>query len=349
MREDDLDDVLSNIEPEDTKRRESFKEDLFSDPELNKEIEIDLESEAEGEEIKAGEDTEAKSGKNIESETGTASIKDKTENDEATAQQGENIEETPASERLPLSVKFTVRGNRTWNTREPYIIKIDNHKLKQNYDELNSTIYFVESPESETSVQGKIKLSLLKNITGERGEIISRYQEFVYKALFLLVREFGESFNLNGDKLSLFIYHTGVYTVYRMLLNNFQSFKIGFCYQRSAEKKVTRNFPAEFIKVAVLNWFEDNINIYDLPFDGIHEYNEIKRLVTARYYSELEKYNKKLDELILENKLNHDKKFSREEFFRSKWDEWFGVNNIILYNRFIERTIFKISERHTQK
>ncbi len=241
----------------------------------------------------------------------------------------------------PITIRFTVKGNRSWNTREPYTINIDSAKLRKNYDDLKISFHFIEKTDSDASSPGKIKIAMLQNIRGGGRNLTDRYKEFIYKTISLQVQEFSKIYGLKGDDLNLFIYHSGVLTFYRILFSSFHRLKIGTCYKRLSGNRIVKHFPDEYIKEMTLNWFEDNINIYNIPYNGIHEYNEAKRIVTSHYHSEVDKYNKKLDEIIIRLKLNLEKKFHREEYFRSKWDEWFGGANILVYNRFIERTIFK--------
>ncbi len=359
MRDKSLDEVLGDIE-EDIKDRDRTKKENgepSSDNKITRHIDDELDFDP-----KIANNTREKKSTHDDYDTPSNSaigVDDEfsTVEEEYTFEETAEIDDSEyneisesSSDAIPAEihdiepVKYTVKGDRSWNTREPYVINIDYKKLQATLHELSYSIYYVEKPESDKSSQGRIRRALLKNITRSNTELIEKYKEFIFKSIFMQVKEFGEFYNLKGDNLHLFLYHSGVFTTYRILTSIFQKLKIGYCYMQTAENKVVRHFPLEFIKMLVLNWFEDNINIYDLPFNGIHEYNEIKRMVSARYYTELEKYNKKLDEIIVRLKLNDDKNFNREEYYRNKWDEWFGRGNILVYNRFIERTIFKFAD-----
>lgn len=348
MRDPSLDEVLYNIGSEIKKSgKQHYDDDISSDPQDDEEITIDLgplnddDSKTE-EELSPDLEKDSSGGiapdRDLHGKAAIAPQAGHTKNDN-------KITGSELTGTMPQSVRFAVKGSKSWNTREPYIISINDVKLKENFEDLNVTIYFNEDLENELSLQGKIKLALMRNITGDRTEVLTRYKEFIFKSIILLIKDFQDIYNLQGDKFNLFIYHAGVYTVYRILINHLQNLKIGYCYKKIGKSKVTKFLPLEYLKVAALNWFEDNINICSIPFDGIHEYNELKRAVTGKYYAELEKINKKTDEIIARQKLNADKKFNRDDYLRSKWDELFGPANIIIYNRFIERTIFKFSER----
>ena len=345
MKDKTIDELLRNIEPDINEKKQTLSDDnIPEDSQFNEDITIDLDPfdiVADAEKDKRSSSDEINKLDPVKKNISFSKL-DKP----ATA---DKIIGEPVPGTVAQPVKFTVKGNRTWNIREPYIININDDRLKQNYDDLSETIYFVDSPENETSIQGKIKLSLLRNISGASKELILRYKEYIYRSVIHITDELTDIYSFKGDKKKLFLYHTGVLTIYRIIIGHFQNFKIGQCYKRLPDKKVTKFHPSEYIKAALLNWYEDNINIFNLPFDGIHEFNDFKRIVTGKYYFELEKYNKHIDETIIKLKLNTDKKFNREEYARNMWDEWFGTMNIITYNRFIERTIFKFSDRHIHR
>lgn len=357
MNDESLDDFLFNIESDKKEKIESKPvESSAEDSKFEENIAIDLDDD--GIEIIAADDMDQPAPREeiTEKKMSGGGINDATPQgidasrySDQKKKYGITAGDTSIGASAIPSVKFTARGTRTWNIREPYIINIIGDKLKENHDDLAESIYFVDSQENESSIQGKIKIALLRNISGDMKELPSKYKEFIYRHIIKITEELVSKYGIKGERQKLFIYHTGVYTIYRMLTGNLQTLKIGYCYKRLPDNRVTKFFPLEYIKVSVLNWFEDNINIFNLPFDGIHEFNELKRLVTGNYYCELEKYNKKMDETILKLKLTADKKFNREEYLRNKLDEWFGPVNIIIYNRFIERTIFKYSDRHVHR
>ena len=186
-----------------------------------------------------------------------------------------------------------------------------------------------------------MKRAMFKYIRNPEKDIIQEYTEFINNKLFSLTAELGNYFGFQKDKLHLFIYHLGVLTLYKIIIIIFQTDKIGYCFKLLADNNVVKYIPFEFIKEMILIWHNDNINSTVFQYDGIIEYNDLKRVVSRRYTSEYEKYNSKLDDLISKSNANIST-FDREQIFKSKWDEWFGKTNIVIYNRFLERTIFKM-------
>jgi hypothetical protein len=252
----------------------------------------------------------------------------------------------PAAEDKDTEIKFTkvnfiIRGTRTWNIREPYIIPINNDKLDNDYNDLNKTFYFVKVEEKEQNIQGEMKRAMFKYIRNPEKDIIQEYTEFINNRLFSLTAELGNYFGFQKDKLHLFIYHLGVLTIYKIIIITFQTDKVGYCFKLLADNNVVKYIPIEFVKEMILLWHNDNINSTVFQYDGIIEYNDLKRVVSRRYTSEYEKYNGKLEDLISKSNANIST-FDREQIFKSKWDEWFGKTNIVIYNRFLERTIFKM-------
>jgi hypothetical protein len=238
-------------------------------------------------------------------------------------------------------INFHIRGTRSWNTREPYVIQINNDKLNSDYKDLFRTFYLVNKDENEQNIQGEMRRAMFKFVRNPEKNIIQEYTEYINSKLFSLTAELGNYFGFQKDKLHLFIYHLGVLTLYKIVIITFQVSKIGYCFKLLADNNVVKYIPLEFVKEMILKWHNDNINSSEFPYDGIIEYNELKRLVSRRYTSEYEKYNSKLDDIIAKSKASISL-FDREQIFKSKWDDWFGKTNIVIYNRFLERTIFKM-------
>ncbi|MBN2403025.1 MAG: hypothetical protein JXN64_11580 [Spirochaetes bacterium] len=238
-------------------------------------------------------------------------------------------------------VKFILRGTRTWNTREPYVLPVNYDKLNIDYKDLYKTFYLIKVQSDGQNIQGEMKRAMFKFIRNPEKYIIHEYTEFINNNLFSLTAELGNYFGFQNENLQLFVYHLGILTLYKIIIIRFQTDKIGYCYKLQADNNVVRYIPFEFVKEVILQWHNDNIIGNDYPYDGIIEYNDLKRVVSRRYTSEYEKYNSKLDDLISKSKLSTSAS-DRDEIFKSKWDDWFGKTNILVYNRFLERTIFKI-------
>jgi hypothetical protein len=60
-----------------------------------------------------------------------------------------------------------------------------------------------------------------------------------------------------------------------------------------------------------------------------------------KYNKELAANGRQLDEMIAKLKLDENPQFNKQEFFKSKWNQWFGTARIPVYNRFIEKSIFR--------
>jgi hypothetical protein len=238
-------------------------------------------------------------------------------------------------------VNFIIRGTRTWNTREPYVIQIDKEKLKIDYKDLLRTFFLVRGGEKEQNIQGEMRRSMFKFVRDPGKNIIQEYTEYISDKLFGLTAELGNYFGFQKEQLHLFIYHLGALTLYKIIILTFQAAKIGYCFKLLPDNNVVKYIPLEFVKEVILKWHNENINSSELVYDGIIEYNELKRQVSRRYTSEYEKYNSKLDDLLAKSNANISLS-DREQIFKSKWDDWFGKTNIAIYNRFLERTIFKM-------
>ena len=238
--------------------------------------------------------------------------------------------------------EFIVRGTRTWNTREPYILTVIPEKLNIDYADMLKTFYFVKEEDKSSAVQGEVKRSMFKFIRDPEKNVIKDYTDFINSRLFSLTAEVGNNYGFQKEKLHLFMYHLGVSTLHKILIASLQTLKSGYCFKLLTGNNVVRYIPIEYIKLIIFQWHNNNIKDDNLPYDGIIEYNEMKRIVSRKYTSEYEKYNSKLEDLLAKSNINANKA-EREYIFKGKWDEWFGKTNILIYNRFLERTIFKIN------
>jgi hypothetical protein len=258
----------------------------------------------------------------------------------------ENQETPPALQGIPAQEPdaetgfFTVKGTRPWNTREPYIIRLNREKLEKDMADLSASFYFLQTPVDDKVLEGEIKRSILRSMRDGGHQLQNAYGEFILKSVFSRIHDITEFFGA-GDMLSLFMYHTGPLPVYMAVLDAFMTGGIGHCFRYGAGKRVTRFMPQEFIKRKVLEWFENNVNVFDLPFDSIQEYETVRKLVTKKYYAAVDDNNRKVDELIEASNLKADPRFDRAEYVKARWKELYGPANIFVYNRFLEKTIFK--------
>jgi hypothetical protein len=237
--------------------------------------------------------------------------------------------------------RFTVRGTNTWNTREPYILKVYREKLEKDYEDLSSSFYYSSEPENTTTQEGAVKRAMIRFLSDTSKNIEAEYEEFIFKTIITQVQELCDFFGFMDESRNLFIYHLGPATLHRTLISLFQVERIGLCFKYLPGNKVVRYIPAEYVKERILDWHEANINTLDIDFDKVQYFDEIRRTVLMKYNTELANNGRQLDEMISKLKLAENPQFNRQEFFKSKWNQWFGTARIPVYNRFIEKSIFK--------
>jgi len=129
-------------------------------------------------------------------------------------------------------------------------------------------------------------------------------------------------------------------SMYKILLNSFKVYNYGSCYRYDNTKKGVRYFADEFIKNQVLNWYEENINTLELEFDSVSDFDNIKKLIVRHYKEEVKKFNQKYSEINARLSENN-KTISMDKLLQMKAYDWIGVANIVVFNRFIAKTIFK--------
>ena len=237
-----------------------------------------------------------------------------------------------------LSDYFTLRGKLAWNTREPYVISISAPALDKNKQDLSNTILFIESKDDFLQLSGAIKRAMIKYQRDRNNAIPEKYEEFLFKKITLTLSDVASFFDLADNKL--FIYHIGPFTVWKIMKAVFDSEETGLCLKHLGDNKISRFFPDEFIKLSILKWFETNINIFDLPFDRIQDFNEIKKQITDKYESEKTVNLKKVSIAAAQHFLKTGNKISEFALLSAKAKELFGAMNIPVYQRFVDKSIF---------
>ncbi|HOT43621.1 MAG TPA: hypothetical protein PLM53_04125 [Spirochaetota bacterium] len=235
-------------------------------------------------------------------------------------------------------VKFTLRGTKNWNRREPYIIAVDAAGYRNDLDSLQKSFFFVEAFSEQEAMKQRIKQEIVAFLRKPSGHVTEQYAGFIFKKISVAAGTLSENFKLDPESEKLFIYHIGPLTVYKYLKDDFYQNKYGYCYKYLPGNKAARFFPDEFIKTTVLKWFEENINTLNLPFDSIQRYEEMKKIASRKYYNDLRTFNTRLEQL--NSKLGPEKSISRIKLFQIKGIQWFGHLNIEVYRRFIGGTIF---------
>ncbi|MBN1498048.1 MAG: hypothetical protein JXA07_14850 [Spirochaetes bacterium] len=249
--------------------------------------------------------------------------------------------ETGAGEPVPEVENlgtFTLKGTKPWNRREPYLIRINPDVQKSDRESLGKSFYFVEDATNPDELKLIIKQEIVAFLRRPSDHITARYEDFIYKIIISSVGGVSKNFKLDPATEKLFIYHTGPLTFYKYIREMFSNKKYGYCYKYLPGNKASRFFPEEFIKEIVMKWFEENINTLDLQFDSIQKYEEIKKIVSSRYYRDLRVFNGRLEQL--NEKLGLDRSISRAKLFQLKGGEWFGPLNLEIYRRFLGGVIF---------
>jgi hypothetical protein len=139
---------------------------------------------------------------------------------------------------------FTVKGSKSWNTVDPYIIPIENITLNNNYFELKNSFYYVSSPTDEAALKENVRINILKFIR-TKTDIIKNYTEFIYSTITSTIEGITNTFPLEANLKDLLIYHLGPNTVFRILIGKFNQQKFGYCYKLTSANKAEPYIPEE--------------------------------------------------------------------------------------------------------
>ena len=233
---------------------------------------------------------------------------------------------------------FKIRGTKTFNMREPYLIKLDPGLLAYVSSELKQSFYFIDEPLSVDMVKVNIKKELVKYLRRPNEHLIRNYTEFIYRKIAAACDSISTGFELDRDTRDLFIYHIGPLTMYKIIAEELLLEKYGFCYKHLPANKAMRFFPDEFIKLVVMGWHEENINTLDLPFDSIQKYEEIKNIALKKYHADLKIFNTRWDQLNA--RVGANKSISRAKLYKVMGIRWFGIRKIEIYKRFVGAILF---------
>lgn len=235
-------------------------------------------------------------------------------------------------------VPYTVKGTKSWNTKEPYLIRVDGARLKVEYADLEKSFYYVPEPMNQESLRDEIKKAMIQYHRRPGDHILDAYTDFIFRHISGIIDELTLGYHLDASSKGIFLYHIGPLTFYNVVVAKFMSGKYGFCYRYVPENKATRYLPHEFIKEKALIWFEENINSLDLAFDSLQGFETIRTLVSRRYQSSLLVFNSRIAEL--NKRLGAGRSIDRDKLFALKGYQWFGATNIEVFRRFIGKSIF---------
>ena len=233
---------------------------------------------------------------------------------------------------------FKIPGTKSFNTKEPYLIQINNEKLDEEKENLKLSFYFISKKETDDSLHRNIRDNLMRFIRKPNENIQNKYSEFIYKIISLEIEKIIKYFLIEDGQNKLFVYHLGPLVLYKIISKIFEKNNIGFCYKQIKVNKSSKFFPENFIIETVLKWYTENINVLKLPFDSIQHLEAIKSLSEKKYQRELRIFNQKL--FTINQKVGSQKRISSEQLLLLKGEEWFGLSNIEVFKRFSDRTIF---------
>ncbi len=229
-------------------------------------------------------------------------------------------------------------GTRSWNTVEPYVVEVKSDDLERDLEDLKRSFYFIKETTDPEIIKKEVKRNLLKHMRKPSENILSEYGEYIFINISVIIDRIINNMKVPKDFENIFAYHLGAFTVYTLLATIFKEGKYGFCYKFAEENQAVRYTPFEFIKDRTNSWFQKNVYVHEINFDSLHDLETAKELVNKKYQVAVHNFNLKIKEL--NNRVGPDKHVDPKKLIRLKGRDWFGLENILVFRRFIGRTIF---------
>lgn len=251
----------------------------------------------------------------------------------------------PVSQTVPPEITdlYKLPGKSSWNTKEPYITRIDYALYQQNCDDLKNTVLFLDKPKTKAAINALLKRAMIKNLRATADEVLTRdYENFVVSQLANLIHEMEQFINGCDDISSeLFLYHCGPQTLFYIIKQHYETTETGYCYRRISDNRISRILPTEYLKFMSLRWFARNIHTKDLQFDKINNFNVIRSFVQNDYTERINAILHKITIAVNHHYTKTGVKKSPQQILVKKAGEFFSVVEIEIYRRFLDRTIFR--------
>ncbi len=238
------------------------------------------------------------------------------------------------------SLNFNFPGHSVWNTKEPYTISINRIQYSKNIEDIQKIVYFTRSEDDVKMMSANVKRAMLRNVSGEKLNMSDEYSLFIYQYVSNICSIFSEKLDVSGENLDLTVYHLGPENMFKIIKNIFESDQIGLCFKDIGQNKLSRFIPDEFIKVRILNWYEENINSKNLQFNSIQQFNDLKSVAEEKYNNTLKSSMQKIELAAKQFSESSGKTLDKNAVLKKKSRELFTIPMMYLYKRFVEKTIF---------
>jgi hypothetical protein len=182
-----------------------------------------------------------------------------------------------------------------------------------------------------------------------RLNILKDIHDFLFNQVNLMLDEVSAFFEIPANYKLLFAFHLGAHQVSIIQRKYIAFTQMSVCYislpGAGRESKIIKEFYPDLIDESVKIFWDKRINpSYDESFDNFWEFSKISDLVRNKYFHELEINRRKLDNIFERVSLEKATSSQKEKYFRNHFLDWFGLKNIYIYKRFIDKSVFSLWE-----
>lgn len=256
-------------------------------------------------------------------------------------EQAEGIERQKRQEENRIHLDLV--GKKAWNQGKFYQLSYAKKDYEESLQKIRSALFYSESAEDdkEKTIRKKIAINLARR---NRLNILEDYLNFLFETVDKTINDLMDYFEIPMQNRVLFAFHLGAGHMAEMQKKYLSHHKMGICYyivRGPAGNKIKKEFYPVMVEDSVKRYWESRINpAYNDGFDNFWEFSRISDVVRQKYQNEVEIHRRKLDAIFAKMGTSKAALMQKENYFQDHFIDWFGLRNIYVYKRFVDRSIF---------
>ncbi len=240
-------------------------------------------------------------------------------------------------------INLELVGQKAWNQSKFYQLSYDRILFERSLKQVQAAVYFTDEPNimDENFIRKKVAINLARR---NRLSLLNDLQDFLFNEVGETISYLVNFYEIPLEDKLFFTFHLGAGHLSEMIKKYLVFKNLGICYivtSGAQGNKIRKEFFPVLADDAVKRFWETRVNLaYDSSFDNFWEYSKISDIIRRKYQNELEIHRRKLDAIFSKMGNARNVMIQKENYFQAHFLEWFGLRNIYVYKRFVERSIF---------